>query len=81
VERLQLAHGDKILAYSDGISEAENGRNEPFEPRLHQLVKQSRQLSSQELHDRLIEDILEFHAGSKQRDDITALVLQYCGPA
>ncbi len=80
VERVQLASGDKVLAYSDGVVEAENDQQETFEARLKQLLKQCGSLSAQQIHDKLITEILKFHDGIKQRDDITALVLEYCGP-
>jgi sigma-B regulation protein RsbU (phosphoserine phosphatase) len=79
VERLQLAVGDKIIAYSDGITEAEDAKHESFEPRLNQLLKHCAPLSAQQTHDKLITEILEFQQGVKQRDDITALVLEYSG--
>jgi serine phosphatase RsbU (regulator of sigma subunit) len=79
VERVQLAHADKILAFSDGISEAENAEGEPFERYLPRLLKQCGGLSAQELHDRVIAETLAYHEQAKQRDDITALVLEFCG--
>lgn len=77
-ELLHLATGDKIVAYSDGISEAENELRETFEPRLNSLLKQCAQLNAQQVHERIISEVLQFQGG-KQRDDITALVLEYCG--
>ena len=77
-ELLHLATGDKIIAYSDGISEAENELHEIFEPRLNPLLKQCAQLNAQQVHDRLISEVLQFQ-GRKQHDDITALVLEYGG--
>lgn len=79
VERLQLAPGDKILAYSDGITEAENDLNKSFEPRLNQFLKQCGSLDAQQIHDKLMAEIVQFYAGMQQRDDITALVLEYRG--
>ncbi|MBV8897471.1 MAG: SpoIIE family protein phosphatase [Acidobacteriaceae bacterium] len=79
VERLQLTQGDKIVAFSDGVTEAENEQHETFEPRLQQFLKHCASLNAQQIHDHLIAEILEFHQGAKQRDDITALVLEYRG--
>ncbi len=81
VAHLQLAPGDKILAYSDGITEAENDRNETFELRLPQFLKDCAALEAQPFHDKLISEVLAFHNGRKQADDITALVLEYRGAA
>jgi serine phosphatase RsbU (regulator of sigma subunit) len=79
VERLQLAEGDKILAFSDGITEAENGRGETFESGLNLFVKQCGRCTAQQMHDRLITEIVQFQGESKARDDITVLVLEYRG--
>jgi sigma-B regulation protein RsbU (phosphoserine phosphatase) len=79
VDRMQLVPGDKILVYSDGITEAENDRKETFEPRLNQLLKQCGPLDAQQIHERLIGEIVQFYEGTKPRDDITALVLEYRG--
>jgi serine phosphatase RsbU (regulator of sigma subunit) len=80
VERLHLNPGDKVVVYSDGVTEAENDTNETFEPRLREVLKQCGPLSAQQAHDKLIAQVLDFQQGAEQRDDITALILEYCGP-
>ncbi len=77
IERLQLSPGDKIIAFSDGLSEAEAPNSGVFASQLPELLASCAQLSAQELHDRLIERLLEF-AGALH-DDVTVLVLQYRG--
>jgi serine phosphatase RsbU (regulator of sigma subunit) len=79
IERLQLLPGDKIFACSDGMTEAENEKKETFEPRLNHLLKACASRNAQEVHDKLMAEILDFHQGLKQRDDITVLVLEYRG--
>ncbi|HZS54477.1 MAG TPA: SpoIIE family protein phosphatase [Bryobacteraceae bacterium] len=79
VERVRLTPGDKIVAFSDGVTEAANDKNESFEPRLPEFLKQCRHLDVQQLHDKLIEQVLQFQQGVPQRDDITALILEYRG--
>ncbi len=79
VERLHLTPGDKIIAYSDGITEAENEHHETFEPQFRLLLKRFAALNAEQLHDAIISAVLQFHRGMKQRDDITALVLEYVG--
>ncbi len=79
VEHLQLAPGDKIIAYSDGLSEAENANKETFEPKLNAAVRTFTKLSAREIHDRLIEEVVQFHEGEPLRDDVTVLVLEYRG--
>jgi len=77
VERLQLAPGDKIVAYSDGLTEAENSKGETFEAKLKECLLNSATLSVQEIHDKLIGEVVEFRGGEPMRDDITVLVLEY----
>ena len=77
VERTQLAPGDKVIAFSDGVTEAENENGELFEPRLKQILKSCASLDAQQTHDTLMAEISGFHENTKQRDDITVLVLEY----
>jgi serine phosphatase RsbU (regulator of sigma subunit) len=77
VKHLQLAPGDKIIAYSDGLTEAENSKGESFEEGLKQLLQQLPAFSAQEIHNRLIEGVLQFSEGNALRDDVTLLVLEY----
>ncbi len=79
VESLQLLSGDKIVAYSDGLTEAENSNHETFESTLKNFLTMSVELSTDELHRRLIEEVLQFHEGEPLRDDVTVLVLEYRG--
>jgi sigma-B regulation protein RsbU (phosphoserine phosphatase) len=79
MERLQLAGGDKIIAYSDGLPDAENAASESFESKLSASLSEFAMLNAQEAHDRLIDDILKFKEGEPLRDDVTLLVLEYRG--
>ncbi|MBV9765903.1 MAG: SpoIIE family protein phosphatase [Acidobacteriaceae bacterium] len=79
VERVKLFPGDKIIAYSDGLTDAENDRGETFEAILRKAVRDLGALSAQEIHDRLMADVLKFRGGDEMRDDVTLLVLEYRG--
>jgi phosphoserine phosphatase RsbU/P len=79
VEKLQLAAGDKIIAFSDGLTEAENAAGESFESRMGPLLDASADLSAREIHDRLIEEVLRFRNHESLKDDVTVLVLEYNG--
>jgi len=76
----QLQPGDKLVLYSDGVSEAANYSWEQFgEERLAQAVRASAGQPAQEVLRRLLEQVNSFTAGAPQRDDVTLLVLDYRG--
>lgn len=77
VDRAQLLDRDKVIAFSDGLTEAENHDAETFESKLPHVLAAAAGLSAQETHDRLIEELLVFHGAESLRDDITVLVLEY----
>ena len=75
-----LSPGDKVVLYSDGVSEAANFENERYgDDRLEQALAQRRALPGPALHRALIDDINAFTKGAAQADDLTLLVLAYNG--
>jgi len=79
VSRLKLGPGDKIVAYSDGLAEAQNSRNELFEDKLGSLLAQLAGQNAQQIHDQLLHAAEEFREGEPLRDDVTVLVLEFRG--
>ncbi len=79
IQRLQLAPGDKLVVYSDGLPEAQNSAKEMYESKLNASLRSLQGLNAQEVHDRLIEEVLRFRGDAPPPDDITLLVLEYCG--
>jgi phosphoserine phosphatase RsbU/P len=80
VEMTQLAPGDKLVAFSDGLSEAQDLSGSFFEgARLMKLVKAHARDGAAGLHDALMRDVERFTAGAVQTDDITSLVIEYHG--
>ena len=78
---LDLSPGDKLVIYSDGLTEAENADGEFFEaPRLRAFLKDHGQLGAAEIHRLLLDVVHRFTEGGVIRDDITVLVAEYCGP-
>lgn len=77
VRRLQLQPGDKIVAYSDGLTEAENRHNERFESKVRPALTAAAHLSAREIHDKLIDAVLQFGEGDELRDDLTVLIMEY----
>jgi phosphoserine phosphatase RsbU/P len=77
VHDLQLASGDRLLLYTDGLIEPENAGGEPFgDARLAQVVRDGRGCPAVELSTRLLD---ELHAWQLkplyQHDDITLVVI------
>ncbi len=74
---LQLEPGDKIVLFSDGLSEAENAEGQFFDTSLRDLLEANASAGSAELHSRLMEAVKEFTEDLDPGDDITTLVLEY----
>ncbi len=73
-----LSAGDKLVVYSDGVSEANNWSREQFgEERLRKIAVDNAAASPRELFDSLLEEISGFTQGAQQNDDLTLLVLGY----
>ena len=78
VVQMQLERGDKLVIYSDGLTEAENAAGEFFDTeRLRACLRENASLGAAELHKRLLSTLDAFVEGGVIRDDITALVLEY----
>jgi sigma-B regulation protein RsbU (phosphoserine phosphatase) len=77
---LQLEPGDKIVIYSDGLTEAENAEGRFFESeRLRVCLRDHAQRDAMSLHQVLMRTVDRFSEGGVMRDDVTALVLEFCG--
>jgi phosphoserine phosphatase RsbU/P len=71
-----LQPGDRVLFYTDGITERENSRGEMYElPRLCDALSRSHSRSSDELLRSIIQDIDAFASGEEPHDDQTLLLL------
>jgi serine phosphatase RsbU (regulator of sigma subunit) len=78
VEAVMLHAGDKLVAYSDGVTEAQNGSGEFFgRKRLREAAVEAARGTYREMHDRILEALAEFTGGAAQADDITLCVMQY----
>lgn len=70
----QLAPGDVLALYTDGITEARNRQGEEFgEPNLIELLHHHRELPCQALLTAIIDGVRRF-SPQEQQDDITAIV-------
>jgi serine phosphatase RsbU (regulator of sigma subunit) len=77
---VQLAPGDVLLVYSDGISEAMNESDEEWgEGQLAAAARAASPCNPQELIDALFRAADAFVAGAKQHDDMTVVVVRMKG--
>ena len=78
VKTIQLQPGDKVLLFSDGLTESANAEGEFFEKRaLREFLVAHAGIGCTDLHRKLIEAVEDFSEASEQQDDITTLVLEY----
>jgi len=74
---LELASGDLLLLATDGFFEWANSREERFgTERLAQTIRAAREKSAAEIISTLHQEVLRFASGTKQMDDLTAIVLK-----
>jgi len=75
-----LEPGDVLIAFTDGISEAMNLRDEEFgEERLSAAIERYHTLEPREIVERLMGEADAFAAGAAQHDDMTVVVAHATG--
>ncbi len=74
---LQLAAGDVLLLYTDGISEAMNSIDEEWgEERMMDAVQACKHSTALEMIERVIDAADAFVAGAPQHDDMTIMIVK-----
>jgi sigma-B regulation protein RsbU (phosphoserine phosphatase) len=75
--QFQMAKDDLLVAYTDGITEAENRQHEPWgQQSLEVLLKSCSRKSPKEIINAILEQVSTFANGQPQRDDETLLVMR-----
>jgi sigma-B regulation protein RsbU (phosphoserine phosphatase) len=73
----RLDKGDILVVYSDGLTDAQNQREEMFgEARLLEIIEQEAPWGAHAIERRLLKAIEEFTEGTPQTDDITFVVVE-----
>ena len=76
----RLMPGDRVLLFSDGLSEAENDAGEFFDQAaMSQFVADHRDDGIEELRSALEDAVAEFTGTPVPADDVTIVVLEYAG--
>lgn len=74
---VDLASGDRVVLYSDGVYEARNAQGEAFgEERLRQSVNRSGRERAEGLVARIVSDVQAYMDGAVPADDLTLLVVE-----
>lgn len=76
-QQVQLAAGEALFAYTDGVTEAVNTAGEMYgEERLAEQLARVGRESARNIDDAMMEDIARFSRGAGQADDITVLTMR-----
>jgi sigma-B regulation protein RsbU (phosphoserine phosphatase) len=74
---LSLSHRDLIVLYTDGVTEAQNEKEEEFgTKRLKQVINDSHQLSALQIQENIYKAVKDFTGGLPQADDLTMIVIK-----
>jgi serine phosphatase RsbU (regulator of sigma subunit) len=82
VGTIKLEPGDALVLYTDGVNEAMNGERKMFTTSAigNTLRTISDGKPAEEICETIINKVEEFVQGAPQSDDITLVVIRYCGP-
>jgi len=76
-ETVELAPGETLVLYTDGVTEAANPQDSLFgDERLHACFAENAGATATEAVDRLLQQVRTFAAGAPQSDDITILAVR-----
>ncbi len=77
-ETYQLRHGDKIIAYTDGLTEWKDDNNQAYSlDRLTDCISRHANTNCQGLIDRILDDVIHFSQGTEKIDDMTLLTAMF----
>ena len=76
-ERVRLRKGDRLILYSDGITECTNDQGEQFsEQRLRRLLEEGQNLSLHDLLGKTKERLCQWRGKNEFEDDMTLLAME-----
>jgi sigma-B regulation protein RsbU (phosphoserine phosphatase) len=75
--KIEMNRGDLLLAYSDGLTEAENPQGEMLgEERVKTVIRSQAPSGAKHLEQQLLETIQSFTRGRSLTDDITIMIVE-----
>lgn len=79
-EAVSLTAGDKVILYTDGVSECQDAQGAFYgEQRFYQLLETLKKKPIAVIMEEIVKDIGAFLSGVKPQDDITLLGMEYSG--
>lgn len=79
-QSVEMERGDMVLFYTDGVTEAQNIRDEFYEDdRLKDLLEKNEFDTAKDMTNSVFRSVLKFIGRADQFDDITILSFQYTG--
>ena len=80
-KEINLANGDLVVLYTDGVVEAMNDASQEYgQQRLLEVIRSSRNGRAEGVINAIIKDIKVFTRGIPQQDDITIIAFKVCSP-
>jgi sigma-B regulation protein RsbU (phosphoserine phosphatase) len=77
-KRAAFAKGDRLILYTDGLTEAINSIGEEFSSRrIAQLSQQNMEGGAEELNNRILKAVENFSGRREQEDDVTLLTIRH----
>lgn len=77
-QTIRMPPGGTLLLYTDGVAEAMDAREELFgTERIVAAVRAAGEASAQELCDRLVHSVTDYHGSAAHADDITLLAIRH----
>ena len=77
MQSIHLEPGDRVVIFSDGVTEAQNTTRDFFgDARLEEVLKGSAELPVQEICARMVEAVENFAGFAPQADDITVVLVR-----
>lgn len=75
-DEIQLEPGDRLLLYTDGVTEAHNVKNELYgEERLIKVMENTKDSSGEQVLECILDDVNRYAEGVPQFDDMTMVIL------
>jgi len=71
---IMMQPGDLFVAYSDGVTEAENGSGDFGEERLIALILEHRDRSLSNIGDLIADTVADWIGDAEQADDVTVVL-------
>ncbi len=75
-DSVELAEGDLLFVFSDGVTEAEGGGDQYGDERMERQLIETRNMRARQIVQSLMDDINDFVGDAPRSDDITMLIVK-----